>query len=386
MIKKIVCLCFLLSFYAVSLAVAEEKDFLNTEIYFKDICLGKRTMVTTGESNLVVSITGLKPYSVIDVMINVEPIFINTDDDEVMEKKNIKFTKVNVGRDGEFHYVKHIRLKKIPEDQESAFNMVVRSLAERFQFLSKTKKIKLPYSKIYKATLSWNDHNENLYGRSSSDLFLAEKSEKLFVSQKGPICFWETEAQIISEYNFNETLSNKVLTRNQDFAKTTAVTLNYGHGPMMEVNPDLSTVTASPVGFIGGIFFKKIHAYSRSKTTHTSLIQRWALEPGQGGFFGNRLSYSRYIVESYNREYNTESGCYEWKKSEESYLDVGAASTDLYLVPQEYSGNMEESMSFIQKVRPSLDTCKTPRFTGKVNFIVSDSDDLLYAYPLSENQ
>lgn len=234
---------------------------------------------------------------------------------------------------------------------------------------------------------------------AASIYVLRDPAETFYRVQGSAICAWETPLSISSEYYFNgsgETMHIQHLTSDldgeyflrglnlgiiPDLTASTAIVsaTNTGVEPNLMQSPLITDALHSNFGWLFSSW-RTIYATNARNV----LMQSWLLGHGEGGFFGDRVAFERYPVVEFALD---ESGkCDAWKAVRKGNMEAGRIVTDFYSVPRDLSGDPALSAAHMERMRPSVDTCRAHGINaGNLKYQVNPASGgergMLFFYP-----
>ncbi len=230
-------------------------------------------------------------------------------------------------------------------------------------------------STVWDVSVEWT---QGIYSGVAVASLLRSDDPLSFYRQIDPnSCNWESGPMLSSQYYFNADQPQMSIAR--ETVLRDEIGLSFGEGPDFQREPD--GIALPPTVPMTAFYFKE--RYNQSSMHHTVSLERtWYLSQGQGGVFADRYSFNRMQVEHYEWT-QPRKGCGVYRKTEEGTMDIGTVTTDFYSVPPSFSGDAEKMVDFINRMRPSINTCTgvnsiapSPMLTD-----VSTNRDLLYFQP-----
>jgi hypothetical protein len=338
---------------------ASAADVPKTTAGFVDICTGNITGVTDphGRAVLLVTISGAAPEE--QLWLDIRVFAQNGQDfgQEQADEQRISKRFRKVPRDGRLQYKKRLVLS-----------------GDR---------------KIWNVQVRWFQRPEvRRFGAQTSAILASKDTKRRFYEITGPaVCSWETPVGISSEYRMNQNKAPMTISRETTFEELSESDKGLDLGLMPDgfsttsKNP-LVTVSTENENF-GWLFYG--WRYAKGSLTQATLTRQWRLAESEGGFFGSRYSFRRFPVLEYRL--NQAEHCPKWIPARKGYMDTGRQVTDFYSVPKDISGNSKDAAEFMEKMRPTENSCPMdPTMPAGTAYPVpssegTDADDLLFFYP-----
>ena len=336
----------------------------STKVYFIDECSGQQTFVTTPAGvSLKIELNHLFPYTNTEILVEYVPAGLTED---LSKKYVIALSSIYTADE------KGTLNLKLPLPK----NKLLDSIEE-----------KIPGYNIWNVNLTWhqnNSKNETISSSDYSSLLRLQEMVPFYKVVSNSKCYWETKPTVNSEYYLNEDQPLMAIRRqtilSDPSGRGTGITL--GNSPMYAgnlMNIPMASSSALPAF---GWFFKD---WSKEKSLEESVevSRTWSLPKNTGGFFFNRYSFKRVSAERYEWKINSENGCGSFQKTASGDLDIGNNLDEFYSIPTYLSGCPEAALSFLEKLRPTLDTCKTgvQVSPNKSDYLVSsDEGKLMFFY------
>ena len=275
-------------------------------------------------------------------------------------------------------------------------------------YLELTKKVRIPHPKgfmkeepirrIWTARVHWiqektGPNQEIPSGSAEASMVVLESDKDLFYEAVNkPVCMWETPVQIQSDYRYNDSEQPMLLSREtrvgERFGKSKGAGLGllpsqgFGGYNFRTNNPaGTSPLFGSPLG--SSVWFFKNWNQVSAFGSYTMVKRTWSLGKEQGGYFGLRYSFTRFPVREFALKKGRFFECSRWQENRRGYLDVGLPELDFYVVPQSMAGDNKLVGEFIEKLRPTANSCVSQNLPqGGIEFRVPDSGEgLSYFYP-----
>jgi hypothetical protein len=351
--------------------------FLNqppeTKVNFVDRCNAYPTGVTMpGGTSLMVKITGLLPDAPISVKITLtSPTFANNDSKG--KEKKIVFKR-------EFRHSS--ATGKMIFSQAVSFDEPGEQVAKSYE------------ARVWNAQVDWNQgYLSGEAGHGFASIYVIRDYNQRFYKIRGPaICHWETPPSIVSEYHYNSDPVEMNLTReylienSSEMAKGVDVGMvpDYAGGGSLTSGSPLIVQNINELGWI----YAGVRS-ERSLLHHSSLSQTWTLSEGQGGFFSQRLSFSRVPADEFmldKTKTETGSACPRWRVKRSGLLDIGLPITEFTVVPRSMSGSPNDAAQFLEKMRPTLNTCGKIETSARFNEARvpgGSEEDMMFFFPSS---
>jgi len=336
---------------------AEDDSFTQTRLDFFNTCNnGPISISSENKAILKFEITGLQPGAYLKYQLYLGAVGKNlwSRNDDGIE----------IGDSGRFQYKKKIKLdkKRILKDVEGPG--------------------------IYRASLHWSLEDNSASGATVKDIFIVnDNEERFFKVESNPICKWQTDIYISSEYHFNEGTGSKRLSRQEALYDLSGVNLqpgiSIGNGSSNNSGV-LSTLRSSSPLTSQIFFFSHYHNYIKTNASYLIISQAWELLPGQGGYYGERDTFIRYKAQAYKR-HKKFLKCEQWKTRKIGYLDVATTTTDFFVVPKSMSNDLEKSVEFMENAIPSINTCNVTDRDILYNYTVQSSNAKLIFTNIEEN-
>lgn len=261
---------------------------------------------------------------------------------------------------------------------------------------------------LWQARLNWTQPGlpENTGGFHTALMLFNHRQEakRFYRIVSTPVCQWESQVAIASEYYWNGGAAPLHVNRAEQFSADSLSKNGYDLGPQLvgggdkplrygsrdygEQFRDYSNLPKLPLIPQSGPlvwFFSGWQSVVELKKNF-SLERQWSLKPGEGAYYGQRTSFTRYEAMEFMEVES--SGCMELKPTRLGWIDVGLSATNLYAVPADISGSPEESRKFMELIQPAVNTCADfPFAAGAPEFKVTGAtQSLLFFYPGSNHE
>ena len=336
----------------------------STKVYFIDECSGQQTFVTTPAGvSLKIELNHLFPYTNTEILAEYVPAGLSED----LSKKYLIALNSIYTSDAQGTLI-----LKLPLPKNKLLNAI---------------EAQIPGYNIWNVNLTWhqtNSKNETISSSNYSSLLRLQEMVPFYKVVSASKCYWETKPTINSEYYLNEDQPfmaiRRQITLSDPFGGENGITL--GNSPMYAGNLMNVPMSHSSTLPAFGWFFK---SWSKEKSLEESVevSRAWSIPKNTGGFFFNRYSFKRVLAERYEWSANTQNGCGSFQKTASGDLDIGNNIDEFYSIPTYLSGSPEAALSFLEKLRPTLDTCKTgvQVSANKSDYLVSsDEGKLMFFY------
>ena len=338
-----------------------------SRVYFIDACSGTQTFVRTPNgTKLKLELKKLIPNTIANITIEYVPSGLS---DELAGKyKQINRFTTRSNHDGNL-------MLKLSMPSDRSMNAV---------------EAKSPGHNIWNANVSWyqTDSNNKMFASSAySSVYRMQGIEPFFKVTSERECSWETAPSINSEYYYNDSRIGVMTVKRETVLSTGSQGLSgFSLGNQPIVAGDLFTI---PLGTINpylpafGWFFKT-WSTQRGLVQDIETTRSWDLSRESGGYFFDRFSFNRVAADRYEWVRSSENGCGSFKKTATGNLDVGARMSEFYTVPVETSGSPDRVLQFLEKERPTRDSCETgvqATATRADYLISSDGNNMMFFYP-----
>lgn len=322
-----------------------------THVSFVNMCSGNKVAVSRSrESHLNVDLENLNPGEPLWVEIRVKPAQeLPGQNSSLFRSKHLFFRRVPLN--GKMHFTRRLNLS--PSDQ------------------------------IWNASVNWTQGQGKLAGGSSAAIYSLSRDKirnsRFFQVKDAVQCVWETGLKVSSEYHYNRDAAPLFITR--EYPNISQVSsergVALGLAPVQTDRCELPLLKESDLG-TGWIFAGMKSTFSESNIE--TLTRKWKVSGHQGGMFGDRISFSRIPVVEFVSQV-ARSGCRHWVKNREGLLDVGKHTSDFYVVPQDLAGSPNRAAEFMEKMRPTVNTCGNQLANGNAEFLIAHEDDeILFFY------